>query len=119
MKVSELLAQVNKVKPNTYDDTTLLKWVNRAEAMVQTEAMKIQPEAVTEYFLPEDTNTDMLLPPPYDQIYELYVEAQVDYAQQEFGTYNNTMVLFNSAYSEMLAYYVKKNNADLKITVEL
>ncbi len=119
MKVSELLAQVNKVKPNTYDNDILLRWANRAEAMVQTEAMSILPEAVTEYTLPEDIDTDMILPPPYDQVYELYVEAQVDYAQQEFGTYNNTMVLFNSAYSEMLAYYVQKKNANLKITAEL
>lgn len=37
----------------------------------------------------------------------LYVQAQIDFALQEFDTYNNTMVMFNSAFREAKGYYVR------------
>lgn len=121
MKVGEVLAQVNKIKPNTFDDDALLVWLNTIEAMVQTECLKVEPGStgMITYTLPMDLDREMIMPAPYDQCYELYVESQIDYAQQEFATAQNTAALFNSAYTNALNYYVNKIDNNLKVVAKL
>lgn len=121
MKVGEVLAHVNEVKPNPYTQELLLGWLNDIEAKVQTEALQVKPEGVRVYGLPEDLDTELLLPRPYDECYKLYVQAQIDFALQEFGTYNNTMQMFNTAFSETRKYYVstREERNPLKLKVEL
>lgn len=107
MKIAEVLARVKEVKPNPFTDDTLLNWLNDIEAKVQTEALQRKPEGVDIYTLPEDLNRELTLPKPYDECYMLYVQAQIDFALQEFDTYNNTMTMFNAAFREAKGYYVR------------
>lgn len=113
MKVGELIAQVNRIKPNALDDNALLVFLNRVEAMVKRDALHQEPDR--EYTLPEDVDTELILDPPHDQCYELYVSSQIDLAHQEYATYQNTAALFNAAWQEMLGYYVKKTHGALRI----
>ncbi|MGF6376850.1 hypothetical protein M2140_001928 [Clostridiales Family XIII bacterium PM5-7] len=119
MKVGEVLAHVNEVKPNPYTQELLLGWLNDIEAKIQTEALETKPEGVHIYELPQDLDAEMILPRPYDECYKLYVQAQIDFALQEFGTYNNTMQMFNAAFNEAKKYYVstreKKNPLKIKV----
>ena len=116
MKVGEIIAQVNTVKPNALDDNALLTFLNRVESMVQTEALHVEPELVKVYSLPEDVDTELILPPPHDQCYELYITSQIDLVQQEFSTYQNTAVLFNGAWAEMLKHFVQKKHSSVRVT---
>ena len=115
MKIGELFAEVNKIKPNALDNDTLLTFLNRVEAMVQTEALHIDPEQVQSYYLPNDIDTELILPIPHDQCYGLYLQAQIDLAQQEFETYQNSVVLFNGAWEEMLKHYIQKTHGKIRI----
>lgn len=115
MKVSEVLGQVNRIKPNALDDETLLIYLNRIEAMVQTEALKRSVDEVETYKLPEDADREVILPTPYDQVYEMYIEAMIDLVHQDYGEYNNEMVIFNQAWNEMLSYYVHRERGNLRI----
>lgn len=121
MKISEVLARVKEVKPNPFSDDTLLNWLNDIEAKVQTEVLGRKPEGVDIYTLPEDLDTELTLPKPYDECYMLYVQAQIDFALQEFDTYNNTMLMYNTAFKEAKSYYVRTLEAidPLRIQVQL
>lgn len=120
MKISEVLARVKEVKPNPFSDDTLLNWLNDIEAKVQTEALGRKPEGADHYDLPGDLDTELMLPKPYDECYVLYVQAQIDFALQEFDTYNNTMQMFNTAFREVKNYYVRTlDREQVKINVQL
>lgn len=107
MTVSEALARVKEVKPNPFTDEMLLNWLNDFEAKVQTDTKVKDPQGVDIYTLPEDLNTVLLLPRPYDECYPLYIQAQIDFALQEFDTYNNSVQMFNTAYTEAKRYFVQ------------
>ena len=120
MKISEVLARVKEVKPNPFSEDTLLNWLNDIEGKVQTEALDRKPEGVEVYTLPEDLDRELTLPKPYDECYMLYVQAQIDFALQEFDTYNNTMQMFNTAFREVRNYYVRTlDREQTKIKVQL
>jgi hypothetical protein len=42
---------------------------------------------------------------PYDDIYIKWLEAQIDYANGEYGKYNNSIAMFNTAYEAYAKYY--------------
>jgi hypothetical protein len=51
------------------------------------------------------TDTKLLVPFPYDDMYRHWLEAQIDYVNGEYTRYNNSMTMFNAAYSEYEHYY--------------
>lgn len=40
------------------------------------------------------------IPAPYDQLYLRWLEAQIDYTNQEYLKYNNAMAMFTSLWQE-------------------
>lgn len=52
-----------------------------------------------------DVNTALLADDAYGDLYIYYLEAQIDRCNRELASYNNDMILFNSAYEEYANYY--------------
>ena len=62
--------------------------------------------------------TELIVPAPYDDIYIKWLEAQIDYANGEYGKYNNTITMYNNAYLAFAKAYnrehLPKNTASFK-----
>lgn len=50
-------------------------------------------------------DTELLAHHPYDEMYPMWLEAQIDYANNEYGRYNNSISMFNSIYSAFERWY--------------
>lgn len=61
------------------------------------------PLAVKSY--PEDGEKPLLVKPPYDNLYDLYLLAQIDFHNQETESYNNSALAFNQAMDEFKKEY--------------
>lgn len=105
MYVSEAIEKVKDRKPNAYEDHTLLDWLNEIEARVQRELINTAPEGVFEYSIETDMERELLLPKPYDVIYIHYIIAMIEFNQQEYEAYNNTVELVNSTFLDAQKYY--------------
>lgn len=51
--------------------------------------------------------TELLVPPPHDNIYRTYLGAMIDYANGEYDRYNNSMILFNKQFGSLTAWYAR------------
>ena len=118
MKVIEAIEQVKRQKPNPFDDEALLDWINELEAQMQLEVLHRTGEDIIQYKWVEDNEKELLIPAPYDRCYISYCEAKIDFQNQEWASYNNTMMQHNSDYEEYKRWYMRENNpvADIKIT---
>lgn len=58
---------------------------------------------------PEDGNKPLLVPPPYDNLYDLYIYAQTDLYNREIMNYNNSAALFNTALDEWRRAYHREH----------
>lgn len=105
MIVSEALEKVKERKPNAYNDRTLLEWLNEIEARVQRELLDTAPEGIFTYSIEENMEAELLLPKPYDVLYLHYIIAMIEFNQQEYEAYNNTVELANSTFSAAQKYY--------------
>lgn len=61
------------------------------------------PKLVRKY--PEDGDEPLLVGPPYDNLYDLYLMAQTDFLNREAENYNNSALAFNQAMDEYKKAY--------------
>ena len=102
MKLIEAISKIDNLKHNTYTHEDKVAWLSRLDFMVKQEIMDTHEDNAGAGFVGYDTGTDveteLLVPPPYDEVYLRWLEAQIDYANGEYSKYNNSMEMFNTAY---------------------
>ena len=107
MTATVLFERLRKLKPvpAEIDDTILLDWLNQVEGQILHEIFLLALSEITPY---SATPTKALAAPyPYDGIYLLWMEAQVDFANGEYERYTNTMQRYNAAWNDLARHIAK------------
>lgn len=111
MTIAEVIARVDNVKPNTYEQLTKIKWLSQLEWSIKREIVDVHEGSSEVEFNGFDENTPLetrlIAPEPYDEIYIRWLEAQIDYANGEIGRYNNSMAMFNTAMESFRSFYYR------------
>ena len=64
------------------------------------------PEEIAQlHYGPGDLDKELLVDPPYDDIYELYLEAEIDRANGEYNKYQNTMQSYNARRGDFVTWF--------------
>lgn len=107
MTATVLFERLRKLKPvpAEIDDTILLDWLNQVEGQILHEIFLLALSEITPY---ATAPTEALAAPyPYDGIYLLWMEAQVDFANGEYERYTNTMQRYNTAWNDLARHIAK------------
>lgn len=107
MTATVLFERLRKLKPvpAEIDDTILLDWLNQVEGQILHEIFLLALSEITPY---SATPTEALAAPyPYDGIYLLWMEAQVDFSNGEYERYTNTMQRYNVAWNDLARHIAK------------
>lgn len=109
MTIIEAINNIDSLKPNAYTQTDKIRWLSRLDGKVKSELIDTHEGSNDTAFngYDDDTSleTELLIPYPYDEVYSLWLEAQIDYANNEYGRYNNSMSMFNAIYSAFERWY--------------
>ena len=105
--INEVIERNKAVKPDTYDETTKAEWLYRLDGRISKEIMHQEPPA--HYIYPEDGDKELLVPFPYDDMYDYYLQAMIDYNNKEFKTYNNSLAMYNKAFGEYAKLYIREH----------
>lgn len=109
MTIIEAINKIDNLKPNSYTQQDKVKWLSILDGIIKTEIIDTHEgsEKVTfnGYEAETPVDTVLLVPAPYDDVYVKWLEAQMDYANGETAKYNNSMVMYNTAYSAFERYY--------------
>ena len=63
------------------------------------------PEEIKTYVWETDQNTQVLVHPPYDNLYGLYLAAMIDFGNGEYNKYQNDMAMFNEALGGYIRWF--------------
>lgn len=118
MKIMEVLNRIDEVKPNSYSQSEKVKWLSALDGIVKTEIIDTHEggteEAFKGYDVDTDLNKDLLIRFPYDDIYLRWLEMQIDYANGEYGKYNNSITMYNTAYLAYEKFYNRTHKPKAK-----
>lgn len=108
MTIMDALAHIDAVKPNSYSQEEKIYWLSVLDGTVKKEIIDIYSDAEGEfdgYTADTSPTTELLIPHPYDDIYVHWLAMRMDLASGEYGRYQNSAELFNSAYTAYERYY--------------
>ena len=109
MTIIEAINRIDSLKPNNYTQDDKVAWLSKIDGIIKEKVIDTHDGGEHIVFNGYDpntpTSTELLVPAPYDDMYVRWLEAQIDYANGEYGKYNNSMTMYNSAYAEYGTYY--------------
>lgn len=109
MTIIDAIGRIDVLKPNTYSKAEKTEWLSALDGKIKIEILDTHESKERVQFEGYNENTpldtQLLVPPPYDEIYLLWLEAQIDYHNGEYGKYNNAVIMYNTAYDAFAAYY--------------
>ena len=105
--INQVIERVDKVKPNVYDESAKAEWLHRLDGRISREILKQDPPQQYEY--PEDGDKELLVPYPYDDMYDYFMQAMIDYNNREYGNYNNALAMYNESFTSYAKLYQREN----------
>lgn len=103
MKVSQAIKQADDLRDNTLSEEQKAAWLYNLDGEIAEIIAVDLPENVW----PEDR--ELLMPSPHDELYVLYLAAQIDYYNREIKQYANDMAVFNEAFNAACAWWRRNN----------
>lgn len=105
MKIQEAIAEVDNLKPNMYGEDEKIRWLSRLDSRIWQDIVLTHkrlegetPESFSPYTV-EDGEKELLVGEPYDEIYVRWLEAQIDYSNMEYDSFNNSNAVFEALFS--------------------
>lgn len=109
MTIMDALYRIDELKPNSYSQSEKIKWLSTLDGMIKSEIIDTheggEDVVFNGYTEDSDIGTKLLVPAPYDDIYIRWLETQIDYSNGEYGKYNNSMTMYNTAYTAYANHY--------------
>ena len=113
MTIMGAINHIDAVKPNGYSQDEKVRWLSTLDGVIKAEIIDTHEGAEDVVFNEYNENTPLeqalLVPHPYDDVYVKWLEAQIDYANGEYGKYNNSITMYNAAYSAFEKHYNRVN----------
>ena len=109
MTIFDAINRIDAIKPNRYTQLEKIRALSTLDGIIKNSIIDTHEGSEDVVFggYTEETNltTELLVPAPYDVIYLYWLESTIDYWNGETGKYNNSIELYNTAYSEFERYY--------------
>ena len=108
MKVAEVIAMVDGLRPNGYDADIKAKWLSEVDGMIVDEIINLAEGNEIEfgkYEYAEDAEKETVLPDRFTDIYEHYIKSKIEFYDDETVNYNNEVAAFQASYSQYAAWY--------------
>lgn len=109
MKVSEAISLVDKLKVNQYSETMKIGWLSKLDGQIFKEIFLTHEGNTIETFDGYDETSqeqELLVPYPYDEdVYNYFLQAQIDKENGETARYNQSITLYNNAFLAFQNWY--------------
>lgn len=103
MKINEAIARVDCLRPNTVDEKTKREWLTCVDQYVYREIISVREGSEGKILTPYgegDGERELLVPPPYDELYIFYLEGMIYYTTREMDKMSDSMALYNRVMSD-------------------
>lgn len=109
MTINEAIYRIDSLKPNGYSMPEKVAWLSTLDGIIKEAIIDTHEGSKKVNFNGYDENsslsTRLIVPAPYDDIYLRWLEAQIDYANNEYDKYNNSITVYNATYANFERYY--------------
>ena len=106
VKIQEAINWADEMKPNAFTSKVKLAWLNALEGRIPADVFLMAPaEIAVLRYTEEDMEAELLVAPPHDDIYTLWLQAKIDEANGEYNKYVNSMQIYNEHFGNFVRWF--------------
>ncbi len=106
MTLCQILERVDEVKPNLISEEIKRDYISELDTRTNIQILRRSGNIK---YTDLDSDKELIIPSPFDRVYEYYLSAMIDYLNSEINSYNVNMALFNEKYEEYAKWYIRNN----------
>ena len=107
MTIQDVLNEIDELKPNQYKSGTKIGWISKLDKKIHNDIISRigydGPEP--DYTRNTDTDTVLLAPDAYSDLYVHYVISMMEMGDGEIERYANSSAMFNTLYDSFIGWY--------------
>ena len=112
MTIKDCIDIVDNIKPNQYTIKEKVMWLSFIEQIIINEVLKTHEGYDGRYddfegYSEDKLSVTLIVPSPYDILYQEYLKMMIDKENGEIARYNNSMTSYNAHMLEYRKYYNK------------
>lgn len=107
-KIGEIINRVDEMRPNAFSTEQKLRWIASLDGRIAADVMLMSIEDIRDlqYRYPEDLESEPLVTFPHDDMYDMWLAAQIDLTNGEFDRYQNDMLMYNEYYDNFVLWFI-------------
>lgn len=112
MTISDVVLEIGRIKPHSYTEDTLRRWLSELDGKVWEDLMCHYLPADEKPSLPyaaDDTLAALLIPFPHEDVYIKFLGAQIDFHNGDVERYNNSMMMFTEQYQTFVDSFTRSH----------
>ncbi len=109
MTLQDAIDYADEMKPNAFSDAHKVAWLNNLEGRIMEDVFLMDVDRTGDllYSYPDDLETELMVRPPHDDIYTLWLMAKIDEANGEYTKYANSMSIYNEHYGSFVRWFAR------------
>lgn len=111
MTIHDVITETDNLKPNMFGEKEKIKWLSRLDARIYEDIIctheynEGEEEVAFAGYTEDDGEQELLVGEPYDELYIRWLEAQIDYNNMEYESFNNANAMFESIFRDFRNAY--------------
>lgn len=110
MTIDQAIALCDALRPNGYPRGLKVGWLSKLDGRIFRELLMTHADCPSDSFTGYEDTTDgatqLLVPAPYcDDIYNYFLQAQIDKENGETTRYNQSITMYNAAFRAYENHY--------------
>ena len=111
MTIHDAIAEVDSLKSNMFGEKDKIRWLSRLEARIYQEIIcthqrnEGEEEISFTGYGEDDGEKELIVGQPHDELYLHWLEAQIDYHNMEYDSFNNSNAVFDAVFSSFRNAY--------------
>lgn len=118
MKIQDVLARVDELKPNKFSEEQKVRWLSNLELIAYEQVVRWHKDC--EHLKPEpydpaaDIDAELMIEDPWSEVYVHWLSAQIDYYNGDLGRYQNSAVSYNSTFTAWANWFNRNHESEPK-----
>lgn len=115
MKIQDVLARVDELKPNKFSEEQKVRWLSNLELIAYEQVVRWHKDC--EHLKPKpydpasDIDAELMIEDPWSEVYVHWLCAQIDYYNGDLGRYQNSAVSYNSAFTAWANWFHRNHES--------
>ena len=113
--LDEAIAYFDEQCPNQYSRENKIAWISELDELLYENIIKNREKPPITEFTPysEDSSsqTELLAPFMFKEIYRYYIEKNIAYSNREITSYNNANTMFQAYYDNYFSWYNRNHKS--------